>query len=94
MFNLFGKRTAKEFLEEAKETYTVPKEEKTKEQPSISYYRIGLTNDNRVSFTIRYDEITMSVQGVDDLIAQLQLFRDQLNKNLTNTESTDGETTV
>ena len=92
MFNLFGKRTAKEFLEEAKETYILPKEEKPKQ--SISYYRIGLTDDNRVSFTIRYDEITMNVQGVDDLIAQLQLFRDQLNRNLTNTESTDGETTV
>ena len=76
MFNPFKKRTAKEFIKDAKETYIMPKEEKPK-QP-MSYYRIGLTDDNRVSFMIRYDEITMSADGVNNLIAQLSLFRDQL----------------
>lgn len=83
MFNLFRKRTAKEFLEEAKETYISPKEE-PKPKPPITYYRLGITEDNRVSLMIRYDEITMNATGVDNLIKQLEMFKEQL-------ESTPGE---
>lgn len=52
-----------------------PKEEK----PATTFYRIGVTSNNRVSFQMGYSEITMNKQGVDNLIKQLELFRDQLN---------------
>lgn len=79
MFNLFGKkRTAKEFVEEAKETHTVPKEEVKAEKPPTTYYRMGLTSDGRVSFSMGYSEITMNVAGINQMIQQLELFRDQI----------------
>lgn len=55
-----------------KEEYIQPK------KPSQTHYRLGLTDDNRVSFLMGYTEITMNATGVDQLIAQLEFFRDQL----------------
>ena len=88
MFDFFRKRTAGDFVAEAKKTYLQP-ESKTvppmpevkppkEEKPAQTYYRIGLTSDNRVSFQMGYSEITMNAAGVDNLIAQLELFKDQL----------------
>lgn len=48
------------------------------EQPAKVYYRLGLTDNNRVSFQMGYSEILMNQAGVDNLIQQLQVFRDQL----------------
>ncbi len=48
------------------------------EKPAHTYYRLGLTNNNRVSLTMGYSEVTFSADGVNNLIAQLELFRDQL----------------
>ena len=48
------------------------------EKPAQTYYRLGLTDNNRVSFTMGYSEITLSKVGVQNLIEQLQVFRDQL----------------
>jgi len=93
MFNLFRKKTAKEFIEEAKETYIAPKKEETKEKPATTYYRIGLTSNNRVSFQMGYDEITMNQTGCENLIAQLTLFMNQLS-NEQEEETADGKTTV
>ena len=76
MFDLFRKKTAKEFMDEAKEAYIQPEEKK--KEPSVSYYRLGLTSDNRVSLSMGYSEITMDVEGVNGLIATLIAFRDQL----------------
>lgn len=53
-----------------------PKEEK----PAITYYRLGITNTNRVSFAMGYSEITLNAAGIDNLIKQLELFRDQLQE--------------
>jgi len=47
-------------------------------KPAHTYYRLGLTDNNRVSLTIGYCEVTFNAKGVDNLIAQLTLFRDQL----------------
>ncbi len=81
MLNLFKKRSAKEFLEEAKETYVAPKQEEKKEKDPITYYRLGLTDNHRVSLSMGYSEITMNVAGVNNLIKQLELFRDQLQED-------------
>lgn len=80
MFDFFRRRTAKDLIEEAKEKYAVPKNpnHNKEEKPSITYYRLGVTNDNRVSFQMGYSEITMNRAGVDNLIRQLAVFRDQL----------------
>jgi hypothetical protein len=80
MLNLFGKRTAKEMIEEAKETYTVPesKPKKEDEPTGRTMYSIGLTDNNRVSFKMGYSEITMNPQGVQHLIDQLELFKSQI----------------
>lgn len=53
-----------------------PKEEK----PAMTYYRLGITNTNRVSFAMGYSEITLNAAGIDNLIKQLELFRDQLQE--------------
>ena len=78
MFNFFRKRTAEEFLEEAKETYIAPKKEE-KEKPVTTYYRLGLTDNNRVSLQMGYTEINMNRQGVQQLIDQLTVFMNQLD---------------
>jgi hypothetical protein len=45
-----------------------------------TYYTFGLTDDNRVSFTMGYTTLRMNAAGVDQLIAQLEFFRDQLHE--------------
>lgn len=63
--------------------YTEAKEFKPKD-PSNTYYRIGLTNDNRISFQMGWSEITMNAQGVQNMIDQLKLFKQQISNNETN----------
>jgi hypothetical protein len=55
----------------------IPQPELPEEKP-MTYYRLGITNNNRVSFQMGYSEITMNKEGVENLIRQLQVFRDQL----------------
>lgn len=50
------------------------------EEPATVFYRIGVTDKNRVSFQMGYSEITMNRDGVDNLIQQLEVFRDQLTE--------------
>jgi hypothetical protein len=50
-------------------------------KPAQTIYRLGITDDNRVSFQMGYSEITMNKQGVDNLIQQLAVFRDQLQED-------------
>jgi hypothetical protein len=52
-----------------------PKEEK----PAIIYYRLGTTSNNRVSLSMGYSEITLNAGGINNLIKQLEAFRDQLH---------------
>lgn len=87
MFDFFRKRTAKEFIEEAKETYGVPEQKplwtcppEPKEEPANTYYRLGLTDNNRVSLAMGYSEITMNRDGVTNMIKLLEAFRDQLSE--------------
>jgi len=42
------------------------------------FYRIGVTDKNRISFSMGIMEITMTKLGVQHLIDQLEVFRDQL----------------
>jgi hypothetical protein len=45
-----------------------------------TYYTFGLTDDNRVSFTMGYTTLTMNDAGVEQLIDQLEFFKNQLRQ--------------
>ena len=53
MFDLFTRRTAKDYLKEAEDTYkvTAPKNE-PKTSPSNELYRVGVTGDGRTTLTM------------------------------------------
>jgi hypothetical protein len=58
----------------------VPYEDEYKpEKPATTYYRLGMTDNGRVSLQMGYSEITMNVAGVNNMIKQLEVFRDQLH---------------
>ena len=50
------------------------------EKPATTYYRLGITNNSRVSFQMGYSEITMNAEGIDNMIKQLEVFRDQIRE--------------
>lgn len=85
MFNIFRKKTAKEFLKDANETYGLPEPEKVpqvlepEKVPNV-FYRIGPTDNNRVSFKMGYSEITMNAAGINQLIKMLEVARDQIEE--------------
>ena len=86
MFDFLRRRTAKDYVAEAKETYGVPEQkpmwscppEPEKEAPAQTYYRLGITNNNRVSFQMGYSEITMNKEGCQQVIDQITFFMNQL----------------
>ena len=49
-----------------------------KEEPAKIYYRLGLTDNNRVAFSMGYSEITMNHEGCQQMIDQLKFFQSQL----------------
>ena len=55
-----------------------PPPEVPKEKPATTFYRLGITSDQRVSFQMGYSEITMNREGINQMIKQLEVFRDQL----------------
>jgi hypothetical protein len=87
MFNLFGKKNKEDsnVVKFPKLTQPIPpmpevkppKEEK-KEPDGTVFYRLGLTNNNRVSFSMGYSEITMNHEGCQQMIDQLTFFQSQL----------------
>jgi len=86
MFDWFKSRKERE--EEYNNVVKFPKPEavpnveppKEEEKPSTTYYRLGITSNSRVSFQMGYSEITMNADGVDNMIKQLQVFRDQIRE--------------
>ena len=79
MFNLFGRKTVKDFEAEAKETYSVPEvapvsvPKKNKE-----YYRVGRTEDGDTTLTmISHDgygslTLTMNRSACEQMIRMLE----------------------
>jgi len=85
MFDFFRRKTAKEYMDEASNVYSLPKPalvpaapEPKKEEPAKIYYRLGLTDNNRVAFSMGYSEITMNHEGIQQMIDQLTFFQSQL----------------
>ena len=48
--------------------------------PEEVHYTIGTTNENRIALKIGYTTLTMNRKGVEHLIQQLSVFRDQLDE--------------
>ena len=81
MFDFFKKRdysNVVKFPEPKAVPYIEPPKEK--EKPAHTYYRLGLTDNNRVSLAMGYSEITMNAAGVDAMIKLLETYRDMLNE--------------
>ncbi len=49
-----------------------------KEEPAKIFYRLGLTDNNRVAFSMGYSEILMAREGCQQMIDQLKFFQSQL----------------
>jgi len=84
MFDLFKKKKMPEnvvpFPAPAPKLVEPPKPPPEPEKPATTYYRLGITTNGRVSFQMGYSEITMNAGGIDNMIAQLECFRDQILK--------------
>lgn len=63
---------------ELKTVPPVPEVKPPKEPEAKVYYRFGVTDNNRIAFQMGYSEITMNKQGVQNLIDQLEFFKEQL----------------
>jgi len=77
MFDWFKKKDYSnviKFPEPVKTPYIEPPKEK---DPSI-HYTIGHTDDNRIAFRMGYSTLTMNHVGVQQLIEQLELYKNQL----------------
>lgn len=83
MFNLFGKKDKSnvvDFPKLVEPTQPIPpKPEPKKEKDPITFYRLGLTDNNRVAFSMGYSEITMNKQGCQQMIDQIAFFQSQLH---------------
>jgi hypothetical protein len=53
------------------------------EKDPTTYYSIGHTDDNRVTLRMGYTTLTMNYDGVQNLIDQLELYKNQLHKEET-----------
>lgn len=81
MLNWFKKKDKNNivpFPEIPKTQVKPPHRESEETKPAHTYYRLGLTDNNRVSLQMGYSEITMNAQGVQNLIDQLELYRNQI----------------
>jgi hypothetical protein len=63
------------------ELKAAPEPEPEPEKPGRVFYRMGLTDNNRVALSMYYGEITMNGAGVQRLIDQLEFFKGQLSED-------------
>jgi len=49
-----------------------------KEEPAKIFYRLGMTDNNRVAFSMGYSEILMTKEGCQQMIDQLKFFQSQI----------------
>jgi len=80
MFDLFKRNKMPKNVVPFPAPQAVPKVEPPKEpeKPVTTFYRLGITNNSRVSLQMGYSEITMNADGVNNMIKQLEVFRDQI----------------
>lgn len=59
-----------------------------KEPDAKIFYRFGMTDNNRVAFSMGYTEITMNKEGCQQMIDQLTFFMNQLREDDTEADVT------
>jgi hypothetical protein len=59
----------------------MPEVEQPKQEPGRVFYRLGLTDNNRVAISMYYGEITMNSAAVQKLIDQLEFYKSQLTED-------------
>ena len=68
---------------------------KPKEEPAKIFYRFGVTDNNRVAFSMGYSEILMTKEGCQQMIDQLTFFQSQLyDEDIVPTDDPDGGESV
>jgi hypothetical protein len=80
MFNLFGRKTAKDFMDEAKETYGVPEVTPVSvpKKEHKEFYRVGRTDDGYTTLTLINDKgwgsmtLTMNREACEQMIRMLE----------------------
>ena len=103
MFDFLRRKTAQDFVQQAKdfaeqanetyglpapkETPSMPQTEKPKEKDATIFYRFGITDNDRVAFSMGYSEITMNREGCQQMIDQLTFFMNQLPNNAKETDN-------
>ena len=81
MFNWFGKKDKDNVVDFPAPKVVPPMPEVAppkKEEPAKIFYRLGLTDNNRVAFSMGYSEITMNRQGCQQMIDQIEFFMNQI----------------
>jgi hypothetical protein len=63
------------FPEHKQTPYIAPPEKQP--EPKV-YYTFGLTDDDRITFTMGYTTLTMNSAGVQELIDQLEFFKKRI----------------
>jgi hypothetical protein len=63
------------------ELKAVPAPEPEPEKPGRVFYRLGLSDNNRVALSMYYGEISMNGAGVQRLIDQLEFYKSQLSED-------------
>ena len=77
IFDFFKKRDSSNVVKFPGPTpYVAPPEPESHK----TYYKLGLTDDNRLDFTMGYTTLTMNEAGAQKLIDQLEFFKNQLSK--------------
>ena len=51
------------------------------EREPKTFYTFGLTDDNRMTFQMGHSTLTMNREGVENLINQLEFFKNQLRED-------------
>ena len=82
MFDWFGRREYSQVQPPTTPYIELPKAEEIQ-------YSIGVTSEGRISLKIGYSTLTMNRTGVEHLIQQLAVFRDQLDNEQINKEEED-----
>ena len=65
---------------ELKSVPPVPELTQPKEDFGRVFYRLGLTENNRVALSMYYGEVSMNSEGVQSLIDQLEFYKSQLKE--------------
>jgi hypothetical protein len=68
-------------------TPPMPEVAQPKEESGRVFYRLGLTENNRVALSMYYGEVSMNCEGVQNLIDQLEFYKSMLKEESTDDNS-------